>query len=819
MNEQPDISGLVVERYGLSLTLQKIIRRNNRKYVRALAGWFCAPISIESPSAWVERNIILHTPFSNKVPFTLAGREYLRDQIDDIDDPNVIQQTTCAGTGSGKTTRDLAQMLWACKNDPFPGLYIMPSLKGPGGAVGFNNHCIITTIEASPVFSGDVPRGAKRHDFSGQRISFIGNDIDFAGSNSAVQLGNKRCRIVWLGEQDKYKPHLGREASPDYLAGERTKAMSGVKIIRGSTPTHEDSGIWPHLIGSGNSTGSDCRRRCLPCPHCNSDLMSADRMFVLVKDEQYNVALPSKTAHGKPLSFAELRWDKEARRADGSWDLSRVIRSARFECPHCGGHFRDEHRVWADKNGVWMPTRPGEHGHRGYHLPSFYTAMTTDRDGHVEHASTFGGMAEKFLRAMESGGIGGFINSDLAEVHVSQEHGRINIESSATNFATEEWIPLMTVDFQKLWPYLWFVVQKWSCFKLHAPFGLVNGRPNVAGQLSAELAAKCQTIVGGHEPAWVPIAEILRFDPRTGEFPMLDFLISKKIVADSLVGLWRDHCAMNTLDLGRWIYREMGLRMPKGGDSEIIAAGHCELSGDDAWQELRELGQQYNVGVALKKFNISEQRAVMIDSGYAESHNPEVLRKCFESGSRGRWEWYDPMAKQFSRFKRHNFCHPTPVDCWLPFKGYPIRRRWRVGGIERELHIAPDDPFKGLAEAGKYTIGVLEAASELYFHRWMESRSRQKAIRQSLAEGMAYRGNIWNISQDCKFHGPQCRSVEDFNRQLNAKVLDKDGKIIERGSGGAGKRRHPDHLNDCCRNQYPLAEVLGFFSYEQAKAK
>jgi hypothetical protein len=33
--------------------------------------------------------------------------------------------------------------------------------------------------------------------------------------------------------------------------------------------------------------------------------------FVLIKDAQYNTALPTKLTDGTPIPFAELKWDKE----------------------------------------------------------------------------------------------------------------------------------------------------------------------------------------------------------------------------------------------------------------------------------------------------------------------------------------------------------------------------------------------------------------------------------------------------------------------------------------------------------------------------
>jgi phage terminase large subunit GpA-like protein len=67
---------------------------------------------------------------------------------------------------------------------------------------------------------------------------------------------------------------------------------------------------------------------------------------VLAWSKEYTV-LPKTGAE------AYVVWDKEAKRGDGSWDLDRVERSARFRCPHCAGDILDAHKTWMNRNGIW----------------------------------------------------------------------------------------------------------------------------------------------------------------------------------------------------------------------------------------------------------------------------------------------------------------------------------------------------------------------------------------------------------------------------------------------------------------------------------
>lgn len=741
---------------------------------------FTAPRSRQVPADWCEANIELRTT-SIKGRFSLRGREYLREPLNDVAG-DCHYNTCCWGTGVGKTIKNIGQLLWVFANDRSSVFYVLPSKEGPGGAREFNNTALRPTLEATECFRDKLPTGKHRHNITGLKCIFDGNTMHLAGANSPGQLAGPRRKRGWGDEMDKFPDQIGEEASADYLINERTKQVPGSQYFRVSTPTAEGRGIWPHLMVS------DLRRRFLPCPHCQ-------KKFVLIQSAQYTV-LPVKFSNGDPIPLAPLRWDKEAKRKDGEWDMDRVVRSARFECPHCGGHARDEHREWMDKHGVWLPTRNAT-GHRGYHLPSFYAP-------HVDFESSYGGMAKKFLDAQETGsGMRGYINSELAEVDVAQEFSGARIELNSAQISGADWTPLMSCDFQKLWPFLWFIVARVSSFKLQP-------RPT-----SADLAALKNTELGDQLKQIGPLAaELLRFDSRTGDFPLLDFVLAQKLTGDKLEKLFRETCGGNLLDLGRYLFRELGRPMPRGGDMEIIAAGFCELSGDDAWQELREVQQQFHVGNTFSKWGMNPNRGVVIDSGYAEEHNPEVLRKCFESGVDGRFEFYDPLTRKFAPHRTHIGCRPVPVDSWIPFKGYPIAKRWRAGGIEREWQFAPDDPFKGTSEADRCAVAVLEAASELYFHRWLDTRERQKEIQTAIAEQRPYKGNLWSVAGDVALLPAKRFTLEMFQAQLNNKGRDADGNIWERGQGGTGKRRYPDHLNDCCRNLWPLAESHGFFSYE-----
>ena len=333
--------------------------------------------------------------------------------------------------------------------------------------------------------------------------------------------------------------------------------------------------------------------------------------------------LPTKLPDGAPPIplLPMMKWDKEAKRKDGSWDIDRVIRSTRFECPHCGGHLRDEHRLWLDKHGMWLPTREGGSGHVGHQLASFYAPIVRDIYGQETFESKWGGMAAKFLEELEKGNSGGWINSDLAEVNANQQHGHSTVEISNVPLAQPDWIPLLTADFHKNHPYLWFTARKWCAFKLAAPIGLTNGKPDFVTELDLpgnESSKKiCDELVGNVPAAWYAVGELARFnttDPATGRSPLIDFLLAKKITGEKLVKFFRDPLAEggaggDTMEFRRQILLQMfklaggdekQFRASRGGDSELIAAGYCDRSGEYAWDELTEIIAEFKIGQGLR---------------------------------------------------------------------------------------------------------------------------------------------------------------------------------------------------------------------------
>lgn len=841
----------------LSPHLLARLEENEAVYFQALRAWFFARPPQYKPSEWLETaGIYLQIDATRgksqaEKLFSFTGREYLRELIDQIEDPAMLYQTFCAGTGVGKTLRDYGILLFEMFHNPFSGLYVMPALTGSGSAAEVSRE-VTDTIEASPVFEPLLPKGhhARKESLTKFKMEFGGNHVAFVGGQSTSKLGGKRCRLVFIGEQDKTKEKLGPEEGADYLAGERTKGMANSKIFRGSSPSVEGRAIWKALMGSGENSGSDCRRRFLPCPHCSSlkgvEIGGADHYteekkeiaraanfkgwFVLIKDEQYNTALPTKLPDGTAIPFAQMKWDAEAKRKDGSWDMDRVVKSTRFECPHCGGHVRDEHRLWMDKNGVWIPTRRGEIGHAGYQLSSFYAPLLLDEYGHPSFKTTFGGMAQKFLTAIENGTVGGWVNSDLAEVNSNQAEAQ-KIELGSKPLAQADWIPLLTADFHKNHPLIWFVVRKWCAFKLHPPGGLTNGIPDFISVLDKpgnEVEKKvCYQLQGGTSAAWHAIGELLRFeDPR--QSALIEFLLAQKIVGGSLHKIFREDGNGLAMDFRRVLYREFSMHLtggkdplhisaPRGGDSELIAAGYVDEHGEWAWDKLQEHIQQFEIGKGAP----IPGRCVGVDCGYAAKFDRQVLRKCHESGR--EFKYYDPRMKhgktvQFLRNKLAHGLIPVQRDGWYAMKGAPTLQPRGDGKMNQEIGSHVEDPFDGLYTSdGPYRVEVLDFPQARF---WLHKDKLRKNLTKntySISPKLELFPKIYTLDGDPT--GESNFKLTDYQKQMNQQYFsEKTGKVEPMaGRSGTSSRLHPYHLDDCETMNLALAHWNQYFDSNPAK--
>jgi hypothetical protein len=179
--------------------------------------------------------------------------------------------------------------------------------------------------------------------------------------------------------------------------------------------------------------------------------------------------MPDPTT-GKPFKFemAGLKWDAQAKREDGSWDMRKVEESAHYVTP--GGAIIEEARRMATvASGSWVATKEGPPRRRGYHLSAFYSPLENGR---------FGKIAVEFLTAKHKGPrhVRTFVYEYLAERWADElervdagavegrcaDYGKGRVPSTCEAFNI--WVPkeksvIVTADVQKT--YLPAVAREW----------------------------------------------------------------------------------------------------------------------------------------------------------------------------------------------------------------------------------------------------------------------------------------------------------------------------------------------------------------------
>jgi hypothetical protein len=405
------------------------------KELREFAHATLRPPPKETVSQWCERHVFIPAPQTQVEGYVRwDGREYCREFVDDFGNPRIADEVACFGSQTGKTTAIACGVAWCLVNDPCGILWVMPGLDL---ARSFSETRWIPILRSSPAMAHMIPTGAARHSFKTAQQQLGSSIVNFIGSNSPANLASRPARRVIMDEVEKFDEGSRGEADAVNLAEQRTKAFSNAQRFKTSTPALVSGLIWQEY------QKGDQRRYFIPCYHCQKEIL-------LAWSKEFTVM---------PLTGSEafVTWDRSAKRADGGWDLARVERSARAECPHCGGHLLDGHKTKMVRNGVWRATAPAPSSFRSRQLSSLY-ASTPE--------TSFGRLAVKFLQAKQSLlGLQGFINGDLAEPYSRQEMAtkRIEVVSHQSIIKPgENWEKFMTVDVQERAPRYWWVVRAWN---------------------------------------------------------------------------------------------------------------------------------------------------------------------------------------------------------------------------------------------------------------------------------------------------------------------------------------------------------------------
>lgn len=220
-------------------------------------------------------------------------------------------------------------------------------------------------------------------------LGFKTATLRFAGSNSPSNLASFPYKRVIGDETDKFPQRLKNEAGTLDLILQRTGQFAHRNHIFASSPTVPTGTIWQAALRG------DCRRYYVPCPHCSQFFTQ---------------------------SFSLLRWDQNAKNANGTWDFKRVAQSAHLECPHCQGQIWENHRRDMLHAGEWRPDpiAVADARRADYELIADPRCRSYFRSCfNVLHPNrTFARIAERHLQAgKDPSKRQNFTNSELGEVY------------------------------------------------------------------------------------------------------------------------------------------------------------------------------------------------------------------------------------------------------------------------------------------------------------------------------------------------------------------------------------------------------------------
>jgi hypothetical protein len=339
-----------------------------------LASAFAAP-KRETVWQWAEYNVFLSSKVTETPgPYRSDWCPYVREPQEAFTDPDVETIVFCWASRTSKTETMANCIRYSISADPQSCLIVMPSEPL---ARSYSETRLQPSIDSSPVLAAEKPENTEQYKL--MEMHFKRCLVFLTGANSPATLKGRGVAILALDEIDTWPPARAKETGALQQVLERTKERVFKKHLIASTPTIENGQIWQeYLVG-------DQRKYFVPCPHCG-------HMQVLTlrsADGEYRVV-----------------WDETAKNVDGTWDVIKVEKSARYICEKCKGEIRDHHKTKMLANGEWRATAQAREPHRrSYHMSSLYPVNIS-----------FGRVAVQFLRSKDSAEeLQRFVNSWLAE--------------------------------------------------------------------------------------------------------------------------------------------------------------------------------------------------------------------------------------------------------------------------------------------------------------------------------------------------------------------------------------------------------------------
>ena len=380
-----------------------------------------APRKEETVTEWAESNVFLSERITEMAGlFRTSERPYSREILDSFADPTVKKISLCWGSQTGKTTTIYVGVGWGIDVAPSPILWVWSNEKQ---ARVFANDRFIPFCEDSAVLARHLPKTldgkVDRDRATALRIEFDRCTLNMVGGQSQRNVRNFPVSLLVMDEVDVIPEPIRRDAL------DRIKGRRSYKIVQSSSPIEEDSGIWTEYLAG------DQRKFFLPCPHC--------RKWITLEWR-------------KGKGVYNLKFPKEAKREDGTYDFRLLKGNVTYACQKCGGLISDSDKLRMLRKGKWKPTNKlSEDGVRSYHLSSLYSPTVT-----------FAEILTKWFQAYDTiDGLRQFVTGWLAEPWRDEN---LSVSEEATHLLASDYergelkgaFRLMAVDIQRT-HFVWIV--------------------------------------------------------------------------------------------------------------------------------------------------------------------------------------------------------------------------------------------------------------------------------------------------------------------------------------------------------------------------
>jgi DNA-directed RNA polymerase subunit RPC12/RpoP len=404
------------------------------------------PARRESVTAWVEANVQISTgPLQGKASMKFSP--YARSILEKFADKTVRHITMVFGTQAGKSSIMIWGLLYRLCRDAQDAMYVLPN---GDLAKSFSKSRWQRYVRDCKQALALVPRTSKgaidKHLFGFLEMHFLPMVLTFVGSNSPANLSSRPVGMLFADEIDKYGQQAKFEAAALELATERTKNFPFSLIVKASTPTADDRGVWQDFLMSDQSYYY------VPCPRCSREIL----LKTSVNSEE----------HGR----CGVRWwrdnEEEAMTSDGEWDYRLVAAQAYYKCQLCGGEIADFERQMMLENGIWRPSNPqAEPGRHGFQLGSINSVLSDK--------TSLSAIAVQFLTAKKYRKLQNFTNSWEAlpwEEAMGYEIKEVETEDYDNSaISQDDSVPIAGIDCQ--YNHFWMVVRRYQKPDAEHPFG------------------------------------------------------------------------------------------------------------------------------------------------------------------------------------------------------------------------------------------------------------------------------------------------------------------------------------------------------------